>query len=186
MDIGDNPALEVKGVDATAGLILDNRLGALGQIGLMAQIIKDGVVIEVGRLHDGHIRPKGYLSAGLAGSADFFDIALGLTLLIGLLINVAIAVNSGHQAGRQSIDYTDPDPVQTAGDLVAAGLEFTSGVQDGQDCFQGTLAGLGVLVDWDAPAIVGYPHSPISQQSNDNLGGKASNGLRRCRCQPLP
>ncbi len=51
--------------------------------------------------------------------------------------------------------------MQTAGDLVDLTAELTAGVQHGHHRLQRRLAGAGVRIDWDAPAVVAHGDAAV-------------------------
>ena len=67
----------------------------------------------------------------------------------------AVAPDGGDQLLRQRVDDAGADAVQAAGGLVVAVLELAAGVEHREDHLERALAGLRVLVDRDAAAVVG-------------------------------
>ena len=83
----------------------------------------------------------------------FDQIGDRLPALVGLRVDLAVAVDLEIEALGQRVDHRDADAVQAAGDLVAVVVELAAGVQDGQHDFRGRLAAL-VQVDRDASTVV--------------------------------
>ena len=68
--------------------------------------------------------------------------------------------------------------MQTAGGLVGAGVEFTAGVQGGENNFEGGLARVfRVIVDRDAAAVVGNDDAAVFDQGDFDFRCVAGDGF---------
>src|SRR5699024_9327443 len=77
---------------------------------------------------------------------------------------VALPAHLGHEAGRERVHHGDADPVQTAGDRVAAAAELAARVQDGHDHLDGGPALGRMDVDGDAAPVVDDPQTAVRLQ----------------------
>src|SRR5262249_59681791 len=97
---------------------------------------------------------------------------------VALGVGQAVAADLRHQALAQRVDDAGADAVQAAGDLVGVVVELAAGVQRGEDHLQRALAGLGVGVDGDAPAVVGHGDGlAVRLQGHDDPRGVAVHHL---------
>ncbi len=111
---------------------------------------------------------EGDLCAPFGGGADLLG---GPALLAALALEVpvlAIPVDIHLEPLAQGVDDADAHAVQTAGHLVAVGIELAAGVQSREDDLQGTDLGLLVLLDGDAAAVVLYAAAPIRLDPHDD------------------
>ena len=67
--------------------------------------------------------------------------------------------------------------MQPAGYLIGSAAELAAGVQGGHHRFQAGLAGGGVDIDGDAPAIVGNGNQPVLAQGQVDSGAVAGHSL---------
>ena len=71
------------------------------------------------------------------------------------LVNFTVFMHPDLHPLGQGVDYRRTNAVQTAGDLIAAAAEFTTGVQNGKDHLHGRPTGLGLDIHRNTTAIVG-------------------------------
>ena len=93
------------------------------------------------------------------------------------LIDLAVLVDLDLQPLRKGIYYAGAYTVQTAGDLVAAAAELTTGVEDGEDDLQSGTAGLGLDVHGDTAAVVGDGDGVAGIDGDGDVGAVAGKGL---------
>ena len=67
--------------------------------------------------------------------------------------------------------------MKAAGDLVAAVTELASRVQDSQHQGDGRDLLNGMLLDGDAAAVVGHPHTTVVEENNVDLVAVPGQGL---------
>ena len=84
-------------------------------------------------------------------------------------MNVTVTVYRQLQAFRQRIDDRNADAMQTAGYLVRVIVEFSAGVEDGQDDFRGGAPLFRVLIDRDAAAVVGDADGLVGMDRDGNF-----------------
>ena len=113
--------------------------------------------------------------------------ALRLALLEALLPGVAVAADGGDQLLRERVDDAGADAVQAARGLVVLALELAAGVEHREDDLEGALAGLRMLVDGDAAAVVGDGERRIVLvQRDDDRRRVAVHGLVDGVVEDLP
>ncbi len=151
------------GVDAFIGE-LEGDTGI--EEGEFAEAIGEGVGVEAGVGKDLIIGTEGDAGAALAGAvggdgSDEFEGAGAAAALEADGVDLAIAVDFAVEIFAEGVDAGDTHAVQAAGNLVGAAFlaELTTGVENGEDDFDGGLAvvfGLLVLdgVGGDAAAII--------------------------------
>ena len=85
----------------------------------------------------------------------WLDRAEWLAPTIALGVRQAIPADLRDEALAQRVDHAGADAVESARDLVRVVIELPPRVERGEDHFEGALAGLGVDVHGNAPAVVG-------------------------------
>ena len=137
-----------------AALVLDADPQARGQVGGLAQALRERVEVELRRLEDlrvGQERDARARALALGQGATLRELVLLGPADVVLAPDVAVAAHLDVQRLRQRVDDRCADAVQAAGDLVAAAVaELAAGVQDGQDDLDRGLVLLGHLGDGDA------------------------------------
>ena len=156
--------------------LVDKRDGqALVQESHFLQATLDGVEIKIDGLENLRIRPKTHRrtsAAGISALNEFFR-HRALKVLIPVL---AIALNRGFHARRQSIDDGNTHAVQTTGDRIRIGIELTAGVQlRHHNLHRGRARGMHR--DRNTTAIVSNLHAAVGKQAHLHLGGITRHGL---------
>ena len=77
----------------------------------------------------------------------------------------------------EGIDAADADAVETAGYLVGALVELSSGVEDGHDDLEGALVLFLVHVHGDASSVVLHGDAPVLVDGDFDVGAVAGEGL---------
>ena len=93
---------------------------------------------------------------------------------IFLFMDLTIAVNLYHQPFRQSIYNGRTNAVQTAGNLISAAAEFTTGMKDGKYHLQGRHAFLLIDIDRDTTAIIHNGNGVIGMDFYSDFVAEAS------------
>ena len=70
----------------------------------------------------------------------------------------------------ESVDATDADAVQAAGDFVSIGIELTAGVQFGEHNLSGRHPFFGVHIDRDAAAVIDDGEGVIDMNGDTDFG----------------
>ncbi len=130
---------------------LDAAVQVAGRLEPLAQLRR----VELDAREDRRVGMEPHGGAGAARRPGLDDGALRLALLEALLPRVAVAPDGGDQLLRERVDDAGADAVQAARGLVVLALELAAGVEHREDDLEGALAGLGMLVDRDAAAVVG-------------------------------
>jgi hypothetical protein len=78
-----------------------------------------------------------------------------------------VAVNVRFKPFAQSIDYTDTDAVQTAGNLIRIVVEFPARMKRRKNDFEGALARLFVNVNRYAAAVVFHRTASVNVNTDD-------------------
>ena len=138
---------------AVLALVVERDADTGVQEGEFAQAIGQRVEAELDGLEDLGVGLEGDLRAALLGDAGVDQIGERLAALVGLRVDLAVAVDLEIEALGQRVDHRDADAVQAAGDLVAVVVELAAGVQDGQHDLGGRLAAL-VQIDRNASTVV--------------------------------
>ena len=138
-----------------AALILEADGQSLIQEGHFAQALGQGIEVEFDGLKDLAVGQEGNLGAPFFRLAGALDVGKRFAAFIRLLPGVAVAPDFQLQRFGKSVDHRDAHAVQSAGDLIALGIELAARVQDGHDHFRGGAAFLFVHVHGNAAAIVG-------------------------------
>ena len=90
----------------------------------------------------------------------------------------AVAVDLELETARQRVHDRHADAVQAAGDLVALAAELAAGVQHREHDLGRRLAlVVGVVVDRDAPAVVGDPAAAVGEQRHLDARAVTGHGL---------
>src|SRR5260370_1355440 len=109
--------------------------------------------------------------------SDFdFDVP-ALALFVGLPPNAAVARNFELQPIGKSVDDGDADAVQTAGHFVGVAVEFSPGVENGENDFRGGTLFRGVHVDGNAAAVVDHGDGIVGVYGDVDFVGVARHGL---------
>ena len=87
----------------------------------------------------------------------------GAPTLVGLPPHVAVPAHLDLKPRRQCVHYGDAHSVQAAGHGVGLAVELAARVQRGQHYFDGRALFHRVLVNRDAAAVVGHPHTAIGE-----------------------
>ncbi len=142
----------------------------------------EGLVAEdlgVGRKGDG--------GAGAPGGLAGLDAPERLAPAVVLGVGPAVAADLGHERLAQRVDDAGADAVEAAGHLVGVVVELAAGVEGREDDLQGALAGLRVLVDGDAAAVVGDGGGPaVGPEGDDDPRGVAVHDLVHGVVHDLP
>ena len=167
LDEVDDPALVEEGVAlAGAALVDELDLQAAGQERGLAHPLGERLVVELERLEDLVVGKEGDRRPGALELLAALQVALRLAALVVLGPLVAVAAHLEVEALGERVDDRDADPVQAAGDLVAAALaaELAAGVQGGQHDLGRRALLLRVLVDRDPAAVVGDGDAVVGMQ----------------------
>src|SRR5216683_673094 len=152
-------------------------LQALVQEGEFAKALRQRVE-AIGRLiEDGGIRVKRDFRSGFARFSGLLQLGGGLAFFVGLLPNAAVARNFQLQPIGKRVDDGDADAVQAAGNFVSFAVEFSSGVQNGEDHFGRRALFGGMHVDWDTAAVVDHGDGIIGVYGDIDFVGVASHGF---------
>ncbi len=135
-------------------LVLEGDLQPLVQVAGDLEPLLDDRRVELDLREDRGVRVEVDFRAAAARGADLLQRADRLALLEAHLPLRAVALDRGDQFLRQGVDHAGADAVQAAGGLVAAVLEFSARMQDGEDHFERAFLGRGMLVDRNAAAVV--------------------------------
>ena len=93
------------------------------------------------------------------------------------LIDLAVPVDLDRQPLGKGVDHAGAHAVEAAGDLIASAAELSAGVEHGVHHLQGGLAGLGLDVHGDAPAVVRDGDGVARVDLHQNVGAEARQGL---------
>src|SRR5216683_2167947 len=152
-------------------------LQALVQEGEFAKALRQRVE-AIGRLiEDGGIRVKRDFRSGFARFSGLLQLGGGLAFFVGLLPDSSVARNFELEPVGERVDYGDADAVQTAGDFVGFAVEFSTGVQNGEDNFCGRTLFRGVHVDRNAAAVVDHRDGIIGVYGDIDFVGVAGHGF---------
>jgi hypothetical protein len=99
---------------------------------------------------------KGHTGAGFLCFLHTADFSQGQPSGISLSKPVSVTVHFHIQFFRQGIDDRDTNPMEPAGNFVSVAAKFSTGMKDGQYCFQRGFTRLAVNLDGNSPAIVRY------------------------------
>ena len=99
-------------------------------------------------------------------SAHLLNVALGYTPAKGHAVGFTVAAHFGQQAYRQGVDARNANPVQPAGNLIVALVEFAAGVQHREHHLERRFAFLRHEADGDAPPVVGYSNGAVAVDAN--------------------
>src|SRR5713226_9365691 len=160
-----------------SALVGQRDLQALVQEGEFAKALRQRVEAEGCLIEDGGIRVKRDFRSGFAGLSGLLQFGGGLALFVGLLPDSSIARNFELEPVGERVDHGDADAVQTAGDFVGFAVEFSTGVQDGEDNFCGRTLFRGVHVDRNAAAFVDHRDGIIGVYGDIDFVGVAGHGF---------
>ena len=143
----------------------------LPHTGMENLIVIDRVVkhLRVGLEADG--------GAGFIRLAHHMDSLGDLAPGEGHLVDFSFLVDLNLQPFGQSIDHRGAHAVEAAGDLIAPAAELAAGVQNGENNFQSTLAGLLLNVYGDAAAVIGDGDDIPLLNANLNVVTEPGQGL---------
>ncbi len=155
----------------------ESDLQALVEKGEFAKALGQGVEAVDGFVEDGGVRMKSDFGAGFAGLAGLLELGGGLAFFVGLLPYGSIARNFQLEPVGESVDHGNADTVEAAGNFVGVAVEFSAGVEDGENDFGGgTLFG-GVHVDGNAAAIVDDRDGIVGVHGDVDFIGKTGHGF---------
>ncbi len=144
----------LEGVLLPCGLVVEDDLDAAMEKARHFEPLADDGGVELDFREDGRVGSKEHRRPAAARRASLLEAAGRLALLEGHLPLRPVAPDGGHELARERVDDAGADAVEAAGGLVVARLEFSTGVEHGEDHFERALLGLGVDVDGDAAAVV--------------------------------
>jgi hypothetical protein len=121
---------------------------------LLAQALRQGVVLELEDGEDARVGPEADLGAGLVGLADRRDGRFGNPLVVGLEPDLAVALDLQLHRLREGVHHRDADAMETAGDLVGVLVELAARVQLGHDDLGRRAPLFLVQIDRNAAAVV--------------------------------
>ncbi len=143
--------------------------------GHFLEAASDDVELVFGSFKDVAVGPEADGGASSFGVAVIHEV-FGNGVVEVLDPVVSVAPNFGFDAGGQGVNDGDTDAVQTAGDGVGVGVEFTAGVQLGHDDLHGGGAG-GVHFDRDATAVVAYFDAAVFHDGDLDFVAVARHGF---------
>ncbi len=155
--VAELSALGFAGLGVGGALVGERDLEALVEEGHFAQALGQRVVVVFGGGEDGLVGQEVNLGAALLAGAGLAQIAGGQAATEIHLPGVAVAPDLDVEFLRERVDAADADAVQAAGDFVGGGVEFSAGVQLGEDDLDGghhLAVANGHHVDGNAAAIV--------------------------------
>ncbi len=148
---------------------------SLVQKGHLLQPARDRLEVVLRGLEDVGVGPEPHRRPRLLGGFALLEGARNGGI-VGLEPLVSVAGDVDLQAPGQGVDHRDAHAVQTTGNLICAGFEFSAGVQHGHHHVDGGHAG-GVHRDRDAAAVVGDFDSAVFQHSHIHPAGIAGHRL---------
>jgi hypothetical protein len=165
--------------DGVFPLVAQTDLEAAGQEGHLPEPLEEGLGPELGLLEDLGVGPEGDDGALLAGAPGALQRAVGTTAVeVGLHEAAPVPVDLQIETLGQGVHHRDTHAVQAAGDLVPLAPELAAGMEGGEHHLGGRDARiLGVLVDGDAPAVVGHAAPAVLEQGDLDEVGMAGHGL---------
>ena len=97
--------------------------------------------------------------------------------VLPLAVNLILTAHRHLHPLTQGIHHRHADAMQTARHLVTTGAEFATGVQHREHRLQGTLAGAGVHIGGDAPAVVAHRGGAVFSEHHNNAVAMARQRL---------
>ncbi len=139
---------------------------ALVQKGHLAQALSKRIEAIFNLIENRWIRMKRNFRPRLARLAGLLQLRSGLALFVGLLPYLAVTRNLQFQPIGKRIDHRNADAVEAARNFVRVAVEFSAGVQHGQDDFRrGALLRL-VHIHGDAAAVVHHGDGVVRVHGN--------------------
>ena len=175
----DDAALVLEGV-ALARAALVDQLDAqvAGQECRFPQPLRQGLVVEDHVLEHVVVGKEGDDRPGALDLLAALQLALRLSAHVVLSPLVAVAAHLEVEALRERVDDRDPDPVQPAGDLVAAAVpELAARVQGRHHDLGRRALLLLVLLDRDSATVVGHRDAVVRVQGHRDLAAMARDRL---------
>ena len=149
------------------------------EIGLCLQILPYQRPVKIHRFEDirvGAEEDAGTRTPGRGG--HLLELCNRLSTFVALLPGGPVPFDRGHQLLGKGIHHGRPNAVQTARGDVVGTVEFTPGMQRGQNDLDGGQLLDGVLVHWYPAAIVrDRDRATILVQRHIDLGGIPVRGL---------
>ena len=155
LQVVDDAVLVVEGVARPGGFVVEDDLHAAVEVAGDLEALAECRRVELDAREDRRVGVEEDGGAGAARRPGLDDGALRLALLELLLPRGAVAPDGGDELLRERVDDRGADAVQAARGLVVLALELAAGVELVKMISSGALAGLGMLVDGDAAAVVG-------------------------------
>ena len=167
---------------ALAALVDDRDLQAAREEGGLAQALLERAEVELERLEDVGVGEERDGRAGgrvrLGACSPLTSSPLRGSARVLLREDVAVAADLHAQALGQGVDDRHADPMQAAGDLVAAAVaELAAGVQHGEHDFDGGAALLLHVVHRDATAVVDDGDRVVRVDRDGDLGAETGQRL---------
>ncbi len=176
----DDAVLVLELVRLAAALVGNQDPCAGGEEGELLQPLVEDVVAEFRVGENLRIGPEGNLGAGAFALAELLEPAHHGAAGEVHGPDVAFAADLGLEPFGKRVDRRDADAVQSAGPrFVAAGaVEFSAGVDFGEDDFEGrAVVHIGHGSDGDAAAVVGDGNAAVGVEADDDHAGKAVDRL---------
>ena len=169
--------LEVERPLAVDPLIDEPDPDLLGQVGRLAQALRDELKRVFGRLEHARIRTEqGPGASALALRPDLLHRARRLPKAVFLGPDAAVACGLDPKPLGQRVDDAHADAMQAARHLVATAAELAAGVQNGMDDLERILP-RGVLANRDATTVVNDLDGAVGLDRDLDLGGIPRHGL---------
>ena len=132
----------------------------------------------LGGLENFGVGLEGDLGAGaFAALADHLQLAGGVAVIVGLGVDLAVALDLHLQPLAERVDHAHAHAVQAAGHLVGLVVELAARVQLGHDHLHGGDAFALVHVHRDAPAVVLHRHAVVGVDDHLHVVAVSAHGL---------
>ena len=143
----------------------------------LAQPMLEGCEVELGHAEGLRARQEGHFRAALVmGGTDYGERRHRLAVAKLHEMRLAVAPDGELERGGQGIHHGNPEPVQTAGDLVGILIELPAGMELRHDHF-GRRHALLVHVGRNAAAVVAHGARAVGIEPDNHLLGVAGERL---------
>ncbi|MNC19049.1 hypothetical protein D3C75_669740 [compost metagenome] len=174
----NNTAFVFEHIRDTGAFIQQRKLNALVKKGQFANACEQCRIFKNSRFSENlRIRKKRCCCAGLIRITDNLNIVLRSTASVFLLVSMAVALNGHYYLLGQCIYDGNTYAVQTAGNLITAAAEFTSGMQDSHYNFKRGFLQLHILADRNTPPVINYSNTVIFMNNHLNPVAKTCQRL---------
>ncbi len=170
-NVGFDSPFEMETRTLPGAFVLKSQGNPAGKVGLLAESVKNRVVVESHGSEHRVVRPKTDGGSGIGSLADLFDLGVGDAALKTLDVDPAVFVNGGFELVGKSVYDRRADAMKASGNLVSRffAAEFSTGMKHRKDGFEGGFSGFRMDVHRNSATVVGNGTRIVRMERNGDV-----------------